>query len=126
MSWKTFCELRRCSEKSVEYLIENGLSKKKLFTLYDWGGWLIWNYPEIKPTIDGRMHLWRDENGYSAFAEYYPLEQNWSGYEIDDTEYNVVFISTRKSIYKKMLQLVDNGKWKLRYRDDDAAIFERI
>ncbi|OGG15198.1 hypothetical protein A2773_04920 [Candidatus Gottesmanbacteria bacterium RIFCSPHIGHO2_01_FULL_39_10] len=72
------------------------------------------------------MHLWRDENGYSAFAEYYPLEQNWSGYEIDDTEYNVVFISTRKSIYKKMLQLVDNGKWKLRYRDDDAAIFERI
>lgn len=126
MSWETFCELRRCSSKASAYLIKNNLQKEKLFTLYDWGGWLIWNYPEIKPTIDGRMHLWKDEKGYSAFSQYYPLEQTWKGYDIDKTDYNVAYISVHKPIFKRLMKLTDEGTWNLRYRDENAAIFQRV
>ena len=89
--------------------------------MYNWGGWIIWNYPEIKPTIDGRMHLWRDKNGYSGFEEFFSLEQNFT--DIDKSKYNVVFISPEKQIYNRLLQLVKEGRWKLVYGDDYSGIF---
>lgn len=122
MSWESFCQRTSCSPKAAEYLIQNGYSGN-LLTLYNWGGWLIWNYPEIKPSIDGRMHLWKDQNGYSAFSEYYPLEQNLA--DIDQSKYDTVFISPEKPIFKRLGGLVEEGKWKVVYQDEQASIFVR-
>ena len=94
-----------------------------MFSDYGWGRWLIWNYPDIKPTIDGRMPFWEDEHGYSGFEEYYWYEQNWS--DIDESKYNVVYMSPGKSIYQRMEQLVKEGKWDLVYQDRYAGIFVR-
>ncbi|OGG02500.1 hypothetical protein A2W14_01730, partial [Candidatus Gottesmanbacteria bacterium RBG_16_37_8] len=113
MNWDRFCaDFIKCSPASAEFLKENKLPGKFLSN-YNWGGWLIWNYPEIKPSIDGRMHLWRDEKGYSAFAKYYFLEQNVE--DIEKTDYEVVYMSSEKPLYDKMLELVVAGKWKTVY-----------
>ena len=69
------------------------------------------------------MHLWRDDKGYSAFDEYYPLEQNIK--DIDNSRYSKVLINTSKPLYKKLIKLVDQGRWKLLYRDDLAAVFSK-
>lgn len=123
MNWDRFCrDFIKCSPKSAEFLIENKLSGKFLSN-YNWGGWLIWNYPEIKPSIDGRMHLWRDEKGYSAFANYYFLEQDVN--DIDRSEYDIAYISSEKPLYKKLIQLVDAGKWKALYIDELSGVFVR-
>lgn len=92
-------------------------------TFYNWGGWLIANYPELKPSIDGRMHLWVDKNGYSAFLDYYPYEQNRK--DIDKSDYNVVFMPPNKPIYKRLVELVKEGRWKIVYTDSNATIFQR-
>lgn len=94
-----------------------------MLTFYNWGGWLIANFPQIKPSIDGRMHLWRDEKGYSSFAEYYPYEQNWKS--IDTSDYDIVYMTPEKPLYKQMVSLVKENKWISSYKDDYAAIFER-
>jgi len=120
-SWSQYCNYNYCSERAARFIIKNNLQKKKLLTMYNWGGWIIWNYPEIKPTIDGRMHLWRDKNGYSGFEEFFSLEQNFT--DIDKSKYNVVFISPEKQIYNRLLQLVKEGRWKLVYGDDYSGIF---
>ncbi|MBI3955461.1 hypothetical protein HY338_03385 [Candidatus Gottesmanbacteria bacterium] len=104
-------------------MINNKLAGDDLLTFYNWGGFIIWNYPYLKPSIDGRMHLWREDKGYSAFDEYYPLEQNLK--EIDNSRYTKVLINTSKPLYKKLMKLVDQDKWKLLYSDDLAAVFSK-
>ena len=46
--------------------------------------------------ITQNEHLWKDEKGYSAFMEYYPLEQNWK--DIDKTDYDIVYVTSDKPI----------------------------
>ena len=122
--WDDYCDqpVLQCSSSSADFLIENNLDKN-LYTLYGWGGYLIWNYPEIKPSIDGRMHIWRDESGYSAFEDYYGYEQNIK--DIDKSNYNIVYMSPSKPIYNRMLELVNLKKWDLVYQDNRAGVFVR-
>lgn len=123
-SWDDYCrqENVRCSRKSAEFLIENNLTDD-LYSLYGWGGYLIWNYPQIKPAIDGRMHIWMSDSGYSAFEEYYAFEQDLEN--IDTSKYNVVYMYYDKPVYGKLIKLVNQGKWNLVYKDDYAGIFVR-
>lgn len=124
MNWDRFCtDYIRCSWESAEFLKKN-MPSGKFLSFYNWGGWLIWNYPEIKPSIDGRMHLWRDEKGTSAFAKYYFLEQDVT--DIEESDYDVVYMWSEKPLYDKMLELVAAGKWKTVYKDDRAGVFIRL
>lgn len=122
-SWSQYCNYNYCSDKAAKFIIKNNLQKKNLLTMYNWGGWLIWNYPQIKPTIDGRMHLWRDRNGYSGFDEFFAIEQNFV--DVDKTKYDVVFISPEKPVYARLTQLTREGKWKLEYSDAYSGVFIR-
>lgn len=124
MNWGSYCQnYVGCSEDSAKFVIDNKLNQN-IMTFYDWGGWLIWNHPEIKPNIDGRMHLWRDKSGFSAFSDYYPYEQNWK--DINSSKYDVVYMTTQKPVYDRLEQLVKEGRWKQVYRDDFAGVFVKI
>ena len=69
------------------------------------------------------MHLWRDEKGYSAFAEYYFLEQDVT--DIEESDYDVVYMWSEKPLFNKMIKLSDQGKWQTVYKDERAGIFVR-
>lgn len=124
-NWNDYCKTYslKCSSDAAEYIVKNNLTAD-LYTLYGWGGWLIWQYPEIDPLIDGRMHLWKDKNGYSGFTDYYAYEQNFQ--DIDDSPYNTVFMSPDKPVYNRLEALVQKKRWKLVYEDDFAGVFVRI
>lgn len=123
VTWDKYCQSGNvsCSPPSAEYIRSHKLTHS-LLSLYGWGGWLIWNYPDIKPSIDGRMHIW-EKDGYSAFAEYYNYEQNRT--DIDKSKYSVVYMSPGKPIYKRLEVLVEAGKWRKVYVDSFAGIFVR-
>ena len=126
MNWNEYCKNSvGCSPTAVQTVIDNNLNNDKLLTIYDYGGYLIWNYPEIKPTIDGRMHLWRDEKGVSAFEYYFPIEQNTTK-DIDSSAYNAVLTSHRKPIYGRLVELSEQRKWKVLHVDKYSAVFVRI
>jgi hypothetical protein len=125
MNWDKYCSgTVNCSKNAAKFVVDNKLNNDKLLTTYDYGGFLIWNYPEIKPTIDGRMHLWRDEKGYSAFEYYYPIEQDTTN-DIDATPYKTVLTSTKKPLYRRLIDLHNLNRWKLVYRDNNSAVFVR-
>lgn len=123
MTWESYCRLALCSPKAAEtlLLLYRG---EKLFTTYDFGGWLIWNYREIKPTIDGRMHLWADVSGFGAISYYWPIEQNLD--DINKTDYTTAFVSVKKAVSGRLEELTVEGTWERLYRDDIAAIYRRI
>lgn len=123
MDWNKYCFHIRCSPRSAEFLVRKNF-QGKLFSEYGWGGWLIWNYPLIKPSIDGRMAFWEDESGYNALAKYYLLESNLS--DIHKSKYDIVYIPPDKPIFHRLLRLVKEKKWKIAYQDGFAFIFIRI
>lgn len=123
MSWQRLCKTLNCSEEAIQYLVKEKPAGE-LMTMYNWGGFMIWNYPEIKPAVDGRMHLWRDNQGYSAFSYYYPIEQNLR--DIENSKYDVVLMSSTKPVYNRLMELVQLGRWKIIYKDADAGVFVRI
>jgi len=58
---------------AVTFLKEHP-SAGNVFAEYNWGGYLIWQYPEKKVFIDGRMPSWKQastkEESRNAFSEY--------------------------------------------------------
>jgi len=125
MSWDNFCIVQNypCSSKAALFL-STRVAPPKLFTFYDWGGWLIWNYPSVKPSVDGRMAVWRDENGYSAFEEY---NQYLNGArKINDSEFDAVFMPLVKSpLYFEIDQLLKDGSWRIIYEDEISVVVVR-
>jgi len=63
-----------------------------IFSTYNWGGYLIWKYPEKKVFIDGRMPSWRmNSKGVetaSAMEEYLQISETGNYREIF-TKYNI-------------------------------------
>lgn len=138
MSWQTYCQkFVQCSDNAINHLNSildansldvfdpEGLRPEwaKLLTYYGWGGYMIANYPQVKPSVDGRMTLWRDQTGYSAFEEYYAYEQNIN--DIEKSPYDIVLMSPQKPMYQRLNQLVDQGKWQRVYEDKFAGVFVR-
>jgi hypothetical protein len=122
MNWTTYCtQFNGCSNNAMNFIIRNHLNNKNLLTVYDWGGWIIWNYPQVKPTIDGRMHIWTDDKGYSAFADYIGYEQ--SRKDLDTLKYTTVLMTPNKTMYSTLITQVNEGKWKLVYQDPYSGIF---
>lgn len=60
--------------KAVQFIKQNNFSGQ-IFSSYGWGGYLIWNIPEKKTFIDGRMAIWKrdtapDNESKNAFEDY--------------------------------------------------------
>jgi hypothetical protein len=126
MSWETYCQLQQvpCSAESAAYLQKHKLING-ILSYYDWGGWLIWNYPDIKPSIDGRMTEWKDNTGYSATADYSAYINGEKS--IDASPYDVVYLPNDDSPLADVLStLVQQKKWKVVYQDDRVGIVTRI
>ncbi|MBI4098079.1 MAG: hypothetical protein HY426_03490 [Candidatus Levybacteria bacterium] len=124
MNWSRYCQnpSNLCSANAVEFLRKKQLTTN-LSTPYSWGGWMIWNYPDVKPSIDGRMHLWKDKKGYSAFGQYYTNVQDWKS--IDKSKYDTVLVLKQKPMFKRLKKLTLEGKWRFIYEDRLSAIFVR-
>lgn len=83
-------------EKAVEFLKTLPFSEN-LLNNYGWGGYLIWNLPERKVFIDGRMPSWR-ENGQFVFGDYIKLMQTEGDTEQLLLKYNIKIVLLNKNI----------------------------
>ncbi len=125
MNWSVYCMHVHCSPLASDVL--NSMPKiGKLFSHYNYGGYLIWNYPKIKPTFDGRMPLWEDKAGYSPFRKFITtLFQKRE--QIDVGPYDTYFIPTNSLLANELYYLSNqNSKWKKIYKDNITSIYTRM
>ncbi len=59
--------------EAVKYMRANSINSN-LLGQYNWGGFLLWQYPEAKVFIDGRMASWKTPEGKSILGVYMDLE----------------------------------------------------
>lgn len=106
---------------AVRYLQEHPI-EGRMFNEYNWGGFLIWQYPQKKVFVDGRMPSWK-QGDFRAFEEFNRVthfEGEWQ--EILDRE-QIHFILT----YNNPLSdaVFASIGWRQVYADDLAVIFVR-
>lgn len=115
-------------EKAIAFLKERKIVGN-VFAPYSWGGLLIWQYPEKKVFVDGRMPSWRRENPSSGekwvFKTYLELvsgEQSptevFEKYQIS----TVIYPISDQGIFLDNLQKVG---FKVVYKDENALILQR-
>lgn len=88
-------------KSAVKYLTDN-LPKGEIFSVYGWGGYLIWKLPEKQVFVDGRMPSWRwntqpDSELSAAFDSYNDIWQGKTDYKVIFDKYNIDTVLWQKS-----------------------------
>ncbi|HSX08775.1 MAG TPA: hypothetical protein VLF93_01320 [Candidatus Saccharimonadales bacterium] len=90
---------------AVSYL-NHHVPSGNIFSTYDWGGFLIWELPQKKEFVDGRMPSWRNptapatESTY-AFGDYEKILQNKVSFSTVAAKYHIDTILVSKSQLKR-------------------------
>jgi hypothetical protein len=87
-----FCYKYPCA--AIQYIKASGLQDKKIFNNYDWGGYLLWTWPEKKIFIDGRLPQ-LPLNGKTYLEEYDEILNSDNPQKILD-EFGIELILSKK------------------------------
>lgn len=81
-NWQEFCKQNPVGHpcEAVEFLRKQE-KKGNLFNPYEQGGFLIWQLPEYKIFVDGRMPAWTHPSGKSPYTIYLEVIQAKPGFE---------------------------------------------
>lgn len=139
-------------EDAVEYLKKEKV-EGEVFSTYNWGGYLVWKYPEKRVFITGQMPSWRweepeEEKLASAFETYGDIITGDTDYKRTFDKYSVNYVlwprknrrtplehiqarveeylvrfGREKSEFDFMAQLEKDG-WKRVYQDEVSVIYK--
>jgi len=97
----------------------------RMFNEYNWGGYLIWQLPEVKVFIDGRMAIWETNNLkiFDDFQSILSLDSREASFYLDKWQVNTIFIRANRPLD---LYLQNDSQWRLDYHDELSAIWTRV
>lgn len=119
-------------QKAIVYLQKN-IPDKQIFSIYEWGGYLDWKFPQKKVFIDGRMPSWKWKG-----------PKNESNNALEDYENAIASISKRRILFKKynigivlwsiekknkknaFILSLKKDKWKEVYKDSVSVIMKNF
>ncbi len=109
---------------AVQYIKEHQLPGR-LFNEYNWGGYLIWQLPEKRVFIDGRMAIWRTPT-QDLFREYQSLsaEDEPATTILDKYGVELALIYRQRPLEQYFLRHTDT--WQIIYQDDLSVLFRRV
>lgn len=98
----------------------------KVYNAYEWGGFLIWQKPEIKVFVDGRMPAWKDENGISPYQVYLEIIQAQPGWNEKLNKLKTDYLLIQNGTFLDLLIEKEAKKyhWQEVYRDETAVIYK--
>ncbi len=115
--------------RAVEYIKNNPINGK-MWNRYEWGGYLIWQLPDHKTFIDGRMASWR--NGDDLFFKDY-LDITFNKGDVKKTIEKTLnthdiswVLDTPNSHIVKYLKENSTDTWETLYEDDVSTIMKRL
>lgn len=111
--FKNFCANYPChATKFLQQ--EKQYENLNIFNEYNWGGYLIWTYPEKRLFIDGRIPQ-AEYAGQTLLEEYLEFFKSDANYEAKLSQYNVQLVLTKTKdakikvrIWEKIFFLINN------------------
>ncbi|MCJ7792674.1 MAG: hypothetical protein MUP45_01735 [Candidatus Marinimicrobia bacterium] len=128
-NWEKFCSSAktRYPAQAVEFLRKQP-AKGRIFNAYEWGGFLIWQLPEYKVFVDGRMPAWQTASSKSPYTIYLETLQTQPGWQATLTEFKIdwLFIYPGTFMDLKIKDKPEDFGWQEVYRDELAVIYQKI
>jgi hypothetical protein len=112
-----------CSIALADYLKANP-PKGRGLNHYSWGGYFIGKELLFKLFLDGRMHLWKNSDGYMAFADF--MSMYYDSGNIDKfNEYNFdwAIVEPDSVAARDILDKRVKGNWVIKYEDELSIYF---
>jgi hypothetical protein len=114
--------------------LKNNLPDGNVFSLYGWGGYLIWKIPEKKVFIDGRMPSWRwdaPENELSSsFDTYNDVLQGNIAYKEIFNKFNIDTVlwskQEAKSEFENFMGKIENYLTVVGYKKNDFDFIGKL
>lgn len=127
--WQKFClsGKTRYPCQAVEFLKKQP-EGGNIFNAYELGGFLIWQLPEHKVFVDGRMPAWETPSGKSPYTIYLETLQTQPGWQETLEEYKIDWLFIYPGTFMD-LKIRDYPKvfgWQEVYRDELAVIYKKI
>ena len=127
-SWQNYCQKNSLTYpyQAVEFLKAQS-EKGNLFNRYEWGGFLIWQLPEYKVFVDGRMPAWSTLSGKSPYTIYLETLQTQPGWQETLNEYKIDWILISPGVFMDLKLRPNPGEfgWEEVYRDSISVIYKR-
>jgi MFS family permease len=114
--------------KAIEYLKSQPAGNRNLFNRYEWGGFLIWQLPEYKIFVDGRMPAWKTPSGKSPYTIYLETLQTRPGWAETLAEYDIDWILISPGTFMDILLAPEPEmyRWEEKYRDEVSVVYNKI
>lgn len=128
-SWQNYCQASNLTYplEAINFL-KNQPEKGNLFNRYEWGGFLVWQLPEYKVFVDGRMPAWSTPSGKSPYTIYLETLQTQPGWQKTLNEYDInwILISPKTFMDLKLRPDPSHFGWQEVYRDKISVVYKRV
>lgn len=114
---ENFSRVRGNPYSAVVYLRSHP-QKGNMYNIYNWGGYLDWQLPELKVFVDGRL------TGSKPFVDSFKILHMQEGWYETLESYNVSWVIV-PTPFKLVKALVDDKGWQKVYEDSIATIAVR-
>ncbi len=133
-SWQNYCQNKSLELPcdAVEFLKSQPVGN--IFNRYEWGGFLIWQLPDYKIFVDGRMPAWSPEalakgdSPVSPYTIYLETLQTRPGWQETLDQYSITYILISPNTFMD-LKLQPNPSefgWQEVYRDKIAVVYKKL
>ncbi len=126
-SWNIYCN-KGLSVYPCQAIKNYSPLTGNVYAAYEWGGFLIWQKPQIKVFADGRMPAWKDEQGKSPYQAYLEIIQTQTGWneELNKLKTNYLLINNGSFLDLLLQKEADKYHWQETYRDNIAVIYRNL
>ena len=122
-SWDAYCTRYPC-----DVLNNYPQLSGNIYVSYEYGGFMIWQKPNSKVFIDGRMSAWDNGSGEYAYQTYLKILQTQPGWNELLKEYNTDYLLIGQGTFLDLLldkEAKEYG-WEKVYENDAHAVFKDI
>jgi hypothetical protein len=103
----------------IGYLRAHGRGAR-VFNHYTWGGFLIWNVPEVPTFVDSRTDIFDHAGVLKNYLDVIGMKKSLD--VLDRYQIRYVLFSPKEAL---AYFLENNARWKVVYRDNVSIVFER-
>jgi hypothetical protein len=127
-SWQNYCQNKSLTLpcEAVEFLKTQGPGN--IFNRYEWGGFLVWQLPEYKIFVDGRMPAWVGPENKSPYTIYLETLQTQPDWQETLAQYDITYILISPGTFMD-LKLEPNPAsfgWQKIFRDKISVIYKKV
>jgi len=126
MNWNNYC-IKGITHYPCEITGKKKALRGNIFANYEWGGFLVWQMPESRIFIDGRMPAWSNAAGVSPYKIYLSIIQTQTGWNefLQEQKTDYILISPNTFLD---VELASNGQrrgWIETFRNEYVVLYKQ-